>query len=61
MGKPYIIQVEWISKEVETRLRKLIDKGYTGKVQFEVNMFKGGIANLNVETKESLKPEESVG
>lgn len=49
--------IKQMMDEIKKRLSNLILHRYTGKIDFEVNMFEGGISNMNIGTKESWKPQ----
>ena len=46
---------EWVLGQVKDELDKLEKAKYCGNVSFKVNMFQGGISNINVDTNESKR------
>lgn len=50
--------MNWVLVEIEKELAVLVKKEHTGNINFEVNMFKGGISNINVTKKRSVKEPE---
>ena len=49
--------MNWILSLVEKRIERLIQNKHTGNIRFQVNMFQGGISNMNINEEESVKPQ----
>ena len=56
--------IAWILKEIRNELEGKVSGKYTGNIKFQVNMFEGGISNINVGGERSIKtpkPKKEVG
>ena len=63
MSLPFPIPQDnkWVLDEVENELAEKIKKKHCGNVVFKVNMFMGGISNINVGGERSIKNPQPKG
>mgnify|MGYP001616783202 FL=1 len=47
--------MDWVIELVKSELKMKVNEGYTGNIEFQINMFEGGIGNLSITTKKSIK------
>jgi len=47
--------MNWYLKQIEDELINLQSGKYTGRINFEFNLFLGGISNMNITKSESKK------